>query len=97
MKVLTLSATVWLAKWSRQSKEEQQRTSYITVLVLLTLATMVVSFFRDVVTFASLVKVCTNAPAVEKQDEDWPLSHPMAVGLPRFGSVCPDRLSSSRD
>lgn len=54
---LAMSVTIWLAKWSRESKEEQQRTRYVAVLVVLTLAATSVSLLRAVVTFASLVKV----------------------------------------
>lgn len=61
--VLTMSVTVWLAEWSQQTKKEQERTRYVTVLILLTLATTVVSFFRDTITFASLIKVCAGAVA----------------------------------
>ena len=55
--VLVMLVTIWLAEWSRQTFEEQQRTRYLTVLVLLTLAAIIVSLLRAVITFASLVTV----------------------------------------
>ncbi|CAM9996930.1 unnamed protein product, partial [Ectocarpus fasciculatus] len=54
--VLVMGVTVWLARWSRQSKEEQDRSRYVIVLALLTVAAVVVSLFRAVLTFFSLVK-----------------------------------------
>lgn len=52
-----MSVTVWIAKWSRQSEEEQKRGRYSLVLALLTVAAFVVSLFRALVTFTSLVRV----------------------------------------
>ncbi|CAM9967371.1 unnamed protein product, partial [Ectocarpus sp. 12 AP-2014] len=54
--VLVMGVTVWLARWSRQSEEEQDRSRYVIVLALLTAAAVVVSLFRAVLTFFSLVK-----------------------------------------
>ena len=55
--VLVMLVTIWLAEWSRQTFDEQQRTHYLTILVLLTLAAIMVSLLRAVITFASLVTV----------------------------------------
>ncbi|CAM9253787.1 unnamed protein product, partial [Hapterophycus canaliculatus] len=54
--VLTMGVTVWLAKWSRQTEEEQDKRRYLVVLVLLAVAAVVVSLFRTILTFFSLVK-----------------------------------------
>ncbi|CBN77893.1 conserved unknown protein [Ectocarpus siliculosus] len=54
--VLVMGVTVWLARWSRQSEEEQDRSRNVIVLALLTAAAVVVSLFRAVLTFFSLVK-----------------------------------------
>ena len=52
-----MAVTVWLAKWSRQNEEEQKRARYLLVLVLLTVAAVVVSLFRALITFINLVRV----------------------------------------
>ena len=52
-----MAVTVWLAKWSRQSEEEQKQARYLLVLILFTVAAVVLSLLRSVVTFASLVRV----------------------------------------
>lgn len=52
-----MGVTIWLAEWSRQTKEMQQRPRYLTVLVLLTLAAAVVTELRAVITLSSLVNV----------------------------------------
>lgn len=52
-----MAVTVWLARWSRQTKEEQQRHIYVVVLALLAVAAVLMSLFRAVLTFFSLVKV----------------------------------------
>ncbi|CAM9122833.1 unnamed protein product, partial [Ectocarpus sp. 4 AP-2014] len=54
--VLVMGVTVWLARWSSQSEEEQGRSQYVIVLALLSAAAVVVSLFRAVLTFFSLVK-----------------------------------------
>lgn len=66
---LIMSVTVWLAKWSRQSEEEQQRGRYLLVLVLLTVAAVVVSLLRALVTFINLVRVRgVYLPAMYERD-----------------------------
>ena len=52
-----MAVTVWLAKWSRQSEEEQKQARYLLVLILFTVAAVVVSLLRSVITFVSLVRV----------------------------------------
>lgn len=52
-----MCVTIWLAEWSRQTKEMQQRPRYLTVLVLFTLAAAVVSGLRAFITLSSLVNV----------------------------------------
>ncbi|CAN0480888.1 unnamed protein product, partial [Scytosiphon promiscuus] len=47
---------VWLARWSRQTEEEQDERRYVVVLGLLALATVVVSLLRAVLTYPSLIK-----------------------------------------
>eukprot|EP00752_Nemacystus_decipiens_P006704 g6027.t1 len=54
--VLVMGVTVWLARWSRQSEEEQDRKRYVIVLALLAVAAVFVSLFRAVLTFFSLVR-----------------------------------------
>eukprot|EP00903_Cladosiphon_okamuranus_P016201 g14950.t2 len=54
--VLVIGVTVWLARWSRQSEEDQDRRRHVVGLALLTVAAVVVSLFRAVLTFFSLVK-----------------------------------------
>ena len=52
-----MGVTVWLARWSRQSEEEQNRVRYVAILVLLTASALAVSLLRSVLAFSSLVKV----------------------------------------
>lgn len=52
-----MAVTVWLARWSRQSTEEQNRNHYVGILVILTASALAVSLLRSVLTFSSLVKV----------------------------------------
>lgn len=52
-----MAVTVWLARWSRQSEQEQSRSRYVGILVLLTVSALVVSLLRSALTFTSLVKV----------------------------------------
>lgn len=52
-----MGVTVWLARWSRQSEEEQDKRRYVVVLALLAVAAVIVSLFRAILTFFSLVKV----------------------------------------
>ncbi|CAM9886717.1 unnamed protein product [Scytosiphon promiscuus] len=54
--VLMMGVTVWLARWSRQSEEEQDKRRYVVVLALLAVAAVIVSLFRAILTFFSLVK-----------------------------------------
>ncbi|CAM9767000.1 unnamed protein product, partial [Ectocarpus sp. 12 AP-2014] len=54
--VMVMGVTVWLARWSSQSEEEQNRSRNVIVLALLSAAAVVVSLFRAVLTFFSLVK-----------------------------------------
>lgn len=52
-----IGVTVWLARWSRQTEEEQDRRRYVVVLGLLTVAAVAVSLLRAIVTFFCLVQV----------------------------------------
>ncbi|CAN0142706.1 unnamed protein product [Ectocarpus sp. 6 AP-2014] len=54
--VLVMGVTVWLARWSRQSEEEQDRSRNVIVLALLSAAAVVVALSRAVLAFFSLVK-----------------------------------------
>lgn len=54
-----MAVTVWLARWSRLDKKEQERPYYVYVLALLAFAAVVLSLFRAVLAFYSLVKVHT--------------------------------------
>lgn len=55
-----IGVTVWIAWWSEQSKEEQDRTFYIFTLVILVLAAIIVSGIRSVLAFFAMVKVSTG-------------------------------------
>ena len=52
-----MAVTVWLARWSRQGAEEQDRNRNVAILVILTASALVVSLLRSVLAFFSLVKV----------------------------------------
>ncbi|CAM9399555.1 unnamed protein product, partial [Ectocarpus sp. 12 AP-2014] len=54
--VLVMGVTVWLARWSRQSKKEQHRSQYVIVFALLSTAAVVVALSRAILAFFSLVK-----------------------------------------
>ncbi|CAM9972835.1 unnamed protein product, partial [Ectocarpus sp. 12 AP-2014] len=54
--VLVMGVTVWLARWSRQSEREQDRSRNVIVLALLSAAAVVVALSRAVLAFFSLVK-----------------------------------------
>lgn len=52
-----MGVTVWIARWSDQSEEEQDRSFYIVTLAVLALAAVIISVLRAVLTFFALVKV----------------------------------------
>lgn len=52
-----MAVTVWLAHWSRQSAEEQERSYYVIFLAIISAAALVVSLLRAILTLYSLVKV----------------------------------------
>ncbi len=52
-----MGVTVWLARWSRQTEEEQNRRHYVVVLAVLAAGAVLVSMFRAILTFFSLVRV----------------------------------------
>eukprot|EP00752_Nemacystus_decipiens_P006715 g6038.t1 len=54
--VLMMAVTVWLARWSRQSVEEQSRGRYVGILFLLTASSLAVSLLRSALAFSNLVK-----------------------------------------
>ena len=55
--VLVMGVTVWLARWSQQTEEEQDRGRYVVALAVLTAGAVLVSLFRAILTFFSLVRV----------------------------------------
>lgn len=55
--VLIMAVTVWLAHWSRQIAEEQERSYYVIVLAAFAAAALVVSILRAILTLYSMVKV----------------------------------------
>ena len=57
--VLVMGVTVWLARWSQQTEEEQDRGRYVVALAVLTAGAVSVSLFRAILTFFSLVRVRT--------------------------------------
>lgn len=54
-----IGITVWLAWWSNQNEEEQDRKFYIVTLLVLTLIAVVVSIIRSVLAFFAMIKVST--------------------------------------
>ena len=59
--VLVMGVTVWLARWSRQTAEEQDRKRYVVTLTVLAAGAVLVSLFRAILTFSSLVRVRNHA------------------------------------
>ncbi|CAM9207978.1 unnamed protein product, partial [Sphacelaria rigidula] len=53
---MMMAVTVWIARWSQKSGEEQKRKVYVGTLIILTLGTVVVSVFRAALSFFALVR-----------------------------------------
>ena len=52
-----MAVTVWLAHWSQQRPEEQERPYYVIVLAAFVAAAVVLSLLRSIFAFYSTVKV----------------------------------------
>lgn len=57
---MMMAVTVWIARWSQKSGEEQKRKVYVGTLIILTLGTVVVSVFRAALSFFALVRVSSG-------------------------------------
>lgn len=54
---MVIAVTVWIARWSEQGEQEQEREVYIVTLTILALGAVVVSIVRSVFAFFAMVRV----------------------------------------
>ncbi|CAM9672778.1 unnamed protein product, partial [Sphacelaria rigidula] len=53
---MVIAVTVWIARWSEQGEQEQEREIYIVTLTILALGAVVVSVVRSVFAFFAMVR-----------------------------------------
>lgn len=57
---MVVAITVWIARWSEQGKQEQEREVYIVTLTILALGAVVVSIVRAILAFFAMVRVSSG-------------------------------------